>query len=344
MLEFPETTLALEVYGSLNSDLQNRFALTQSAGNGILQFAAITNQIILQAPKLGNRDFTMMHAGITGKIDGIYDEMSWHISLYKIKLRTSRHCPASQVAGCLPAARCAPSVGKSTLLVLESRSCPTAHTARIIYFLPPGVKIHLTANLKTQQTAQRLILGSSSIYRHELLKRLQIPFEVFSPEIDETPLIDEIPETTALRLAAAKTRAVAATYPDALIIGADQVAVLEGIQLGKPLNRINASRQLQFIRGKEVVFHTALSLFNARNGNMQTRLIPSHVKFRQLSDQQIDNYLDKEQPYHCAGSAKAEGLGIALIERMVSDDPSALIGLPLIALVEMLAYEGVRIV
>lgn len=210
--------------------------------------------------------------------------------------------------------------------------------------MPPGVKIHLTANLKTQQIAQRLILGSSSIYRHELLKRLQVPFEVFSPEIDETPLTDEIPEATALRLAAAKTHAVAATYPDALIIGADQVAVLEGIQLGKPLNRVNATRQLQFIRGKEVVFHTALSLFNARSGNMQIRLIPSHVKFRNLSNQQIDNYLDKEQPYHCAGSAKAEGLGIALIERMVSDDPSALIGLPLIALVEMLAYEGVGIV
>lgn len=198
--------------------------------------------------------------------------------------------------------------------------------------------------MKTQQIAQRLILGSSSVYRHELLTRLQIPFEVFSPEIDETPLTDEIPEATALRLATAKTRAVALTYPDALIIGADQVAVLEGIQLGKPLNRTNATRQLQFIRGKEVVFHTALSLFNTRNGNMQTRLIPSHVKFRKLSDQQIDNYLDKEQPYHCAGSAKSEGLGIALIEHMVSDDPTALIGLPLIALVEMLAYEGVGIV
>ena len=198
--------------------------------------------------------------------------------------------------------------------------------------------------MKTQQIAQRLILGSSSIYRHELLRRLQVPFEVFNPEIDETPLADEIPEATALRLAVAKTRAVAATYPDALIIGADQVAMLEGIQLGKPLNRINATRQLQFIRGKEVVFHTALSLFNAHNGNMQTRLIPSHVKFRKLSNQQIDNYLDKEQPYHCAGSAKSEGLGIALIERMVSDDPTALIGLPLIALVEMLACEGVEIV
>lgn len=198
--------------------------------------------------------------------------------------------------------------------------------------------------MKTQQIAQRLILGSSSIYRHELLRRLQVPFEVFNPEIDETPLAEEIPEATALRLAAAKTRAVAAIYPDALIIGADQVAMLEGIQLGKPLNRINATRQLQFIRGKEVVFHTALSLFNAHNGNMQTRLIPSRVKFRKLSNQQIDNYLDKEQPYHCAGSAKSEGLGIALIERMVSDDPTALIGLPLIALVEMLACEGLEVV
>jgi septum formation protein len=198
--------------------------------------------------------------------------------------------------------------------------------------------------LKTQQIAQRLVLGSSSIYRRELLQRLQIPFEVFNPEIDETPLADEIPEATALRLAAAKTRAVAVTYPDALIIGADQVAVLEGIQLGKPLDRINATKQLQFIRGKEVVFHTALSLLNGRKHNIQTRLIPSRVKFRKLSDQQIENYLDREQPYHCAGSVKSEGLGIALIERMVSDDPSALIGLPLIALVEMLTCEGMDVV
>ncbi|MGH8761907.1 MAG: Maf family nucleotide pyrophosphatase [Nitrosospira sp.] len=198
--------------------------------------------------------------------------------------------------------------------------------------------------MKTQQIAQRLVLGSSSIYRRELLQRLQIPFEIFNPEIDETPLAGEVPEATALRLAAAKTRAVAVTYPDALIIGADQVAVLEGTQLGKPLNRINATRQLQFVRGKEVVFHTALSLFNGRKHNIQTRVIPSRVKFRELSDQQIENYLDREQPYHCAGSAKSEGLGIALIERMVSDDPSALIGLPLIALVEMLACEGMEIV
>ena len=198
--------------------------------------------------------------------------------------------------------------------------------------------------MKTQQIAQRLILGSSSIYRHELLRRLQIPFEVYNPEIDETPLADESPDTTALRLAAAKTRAVAVSHPGALIIGADQVAVLEGIQLGKPLNHANATQQLRLIRGKEVVFHTALSLLNSDKDNMQTQLVSSRVKFRKLSDQQIDNYLDREQPYHCAGSAKLEGLGIALIEHIVSEDPSALIGLPLIALVEMLTREGVAIV
>jgi septum formation protein len=198
--------------------------------------------------------------------------------------------------------------------------------------------------LKTQQIAQRLVLGSSSIYRHELLRRLQIPFEVYNPEIDETPLPDESPDTTALRLAAAKTRTVAVSHPGALIIGADQVAVLEGIQLGKPLNHANATQQLRLIRGKEVVFHTALSLLNSDKDNMQIRLVSSRVKFRKLSDQQIDNYLDREQPYHCAGSAKLEGLGIALIEHIVSEDPSALIGLPLIALVEMLTREGVAIV
>jgi septum formation protein len=198
--------------------------------------------------------------------------------------------------------------------------------------------------LKTQQIAQRLVLGSSSIYRHELLRRLQIPFEVYNPEIDETPLAGESPDTTALRLAAAKTRMVAVSHPGALIIGADQVAVLGEIQLGKPLNHANATQQLRLIRGKEVVFHTALSLLNSDKDNMQIRLVSSRVKFRKLSDQQIDNYLDREQPYHCAGSAKLEGLGIALIEHIVSEDPSALIGLPLIALVEMLTREGVEIV
>jgi septum formation protein len=198
--------------------------------------------------------------------------------------------------------------------------------------------------LKTQQIAQQLILGSSSIYRQDLLRRLQIPFEVRNPDIDESPLTDEPPDATAIRLAAQKARVVAAAHPGALIIGADQVAVLEGVQLGKPLNRDNAIRQLQLIRGKEVVFYTALSLYNSCRDSIQTRLVPSRVKFRELSDRQIVNYLDKEQPYHCAGSAKVEGLGIVLIEHMVSEDPNALIGLPLIALVDMLMREGVCIV
>jgi len=198
--------------------------------------------------------------------------------------------------------------------------------------------------LKTQEIAQEIILGSSSIYRHELLSRLQIPFQTFSPEVDETPLANERPDTTALRLAASKARAVAAVFPDALVIGADQAAVFAGVQLGKPLNRNNAVNQLHVVQGKEVIFFTALSLFNARSNHMQARLVESRVKFRKLTGQQIENYLDKEQPYHCAGSAKVEGLGIALIDHVTSDDPTGLIGLPLIALVEMLGKEGIEVV
>ena len=191
---------------------------------------------------------------------------------------------------------------------------------------------------------QQLVLGSSSIYRRELLQRLQIPFEICSPDIDETPLPGEVPRETALRLAEKKARAVALVYPDGLIIGADQVAVLESTPLGKPLTHENAVRQLRLLSGREVTFHTALSLFNSRTNSIQTSLTLSHVKFRELNDQKIENYLAKEQPYHCAGSAKSEGLGIALIERIVGDDPNALIGLPLIALVEMLSNEGIEVI
>ncbi len=191
---------------------------------------------------------------------------------------------------------------------------------------------------------QQLGLGSSSIYRRELLQRLQIPFEICSPDIDETPLPGEVPRETALRLAEKKARAVALVYPDGLIIGADQVAVLESTPLGKPLTHENAVRQLRLLSGREVIFYTALSLFNSRTNSIQTRLTLSHVKFRELNDQKIENYLVKEQPYNCAGSAKSEGLGIALIERIVGDDPNGLIGLPLIALVEMLSHEGIEVI
>lgn len=188
-----------------------------------------------------------------------------------------------------------------------------------------------------------LVLASTSPYRRELLSRLKLPFSVTSPEVDETPLPGETPEQTAYRLAIAKAQAVAVQHSDALIIGSDQVATLEGIQLGKPHTHENATRQLRTMRGKTVTFHTALCLHNSRSGNTQARVVPFMVRFRDLSDAEIERYLAKEQPYNCAGSAKAEGLGIALIEKMTGDDPNALIGLPLIALVDMLKNEGVSV-
>lgn len=188
-----------------------------------------------------------------------------------------------------------------------------------------------------------LILASTSPYRRELLTRLKIPFSVTSPDVDETPLANEAPEQTAYRLAIAKAHAVAAQHPDALIIGSDQVATLDGMQLGKPHNHENATRQLRTLRGKTVTFHTALCLYNSRSDNTQAQVVPFMVRFRSLSDAEIERYLLKEQPYNCAGSAKAEGLGIALIEKMTGDDPNALIGLPLIALVDMLKNEGVSV-
>lgn len=193
-------------------------------------------------------------------------------------------------------------------------------------------------------SAPPLILGSSSVYRRELLTHLQIPFTCISPEVDETPLPGEAPEQTALRLAQVKARKVGDSHKDALIIGCDQVATLDGIQLGKPLNHENATKQLRMMRGREVTFHSALCLYNAATGNMQAEVVPYIVQFRNLSDAQIESYLFKEQPYHCAGSAKSEGLGIAIIERMIGEDPNALIGLPLIKLVSMLKNEGVNVI
>lgn len=190
----------------------------------------------------------------------------------------------------------------------------------------------------------QIILASSSIYRRELLSRLQIPFECISPEVDETPLKDETPAETALRLAQVKARKVAISYPNALIIGCDQVATLDGTQLGKPYTHENATKQLRMMRGREVTFHSALCVFNAKTQHIQVEVVPYVVQFRILSDAQIQNYLIKEQPYQCAGSAKSEGLGIAMIEKMTGDDPNALIGLPLIKLIDMLQNQGVFVI
>jgi septum formation protein len=191
---------------------------------------------------------------------------------------------------------------------------------------------------------QTIILASSSIYRRELLQKLQIQFSCVSPKVDETALPDEKPHQTALRLAQEKAKKVADEYPHALVIGSDQVATLDNTSLGKPLNHQNATKQLQLMRGREVTFYSALCLFNAATGSMQSEVVPTLVKFRQYSDMEIENYLAKDQPYQCAGSAKSEGLGIVLIERMIGEDPNALIGLPLIKLVSMLSNEGVAIV
>jgi 7-methyl-GTP pyrophosphatase len=188
-----------------------------------------------------------------------------------------------------------------------------------------------------------LVLASTSVYRRELLSRLQIPFSIVSPKVNETHAHGESAEQTACRLAREKARAVGASFSAALIIGADQVAVRDGEPLGKPLTHENAVRQLKSMRGKTALFHTAVALHNSLTGHIQTRLVSSAVTFRELSDQQIENYLVKERPYDCAGSARIEGLGIALIEKIQVEDPNALIGLPLIALVGMLRNEGVDV-
>jgi septum formation protein len=195
-------------------------------------------------------------------------------------------------------------------------------------------------------TLPRLILASSSAYRRELLGRLQLPFEAIAPDIDETPRPGETPEATALRLAREKAAAVARRHPGALVIGSDQVATLDGAQIGKPGDHARALAQLQTMRGRRVVFHTALCLWDGRlsaadaEAAAQVENVQVFVTFRDLPDAELDAYLRIEQPYDCAGSAKNEGLGIALLERIDSSDPTALTGLPLIALTGMLRRAG----
>lgn len=189
----------------------------------------------------------------------------------------------------------------------------------------------------------RLVLASTSPYRRELLSRLGVPFEVASPDVDETPLPGETPDDTAQRLSVLKARAVAEKYPDALIIGSDQVALLEGRQLGKPGSHEKAVEQLRSMRAKTLEFHTALTLLNAATGSTQTANVQVRLVMRDYSDDQIEAYLRKDQPYNCCGSARSESLGIALIARYETEDPNALVGLPLIKLTEMLSREGLDV-
>jgi len=188
-----------------------------------------------------------------------------------------------------------------------------------------------------------LILGSTSRYRRELLQRLRVPFDVVSPEVDETPLADEAPNDLATRLSLAKAKAVAALHPNAVVIGSDQVADLHGEPLGKPGSHERAVAQLLRMRGQTVVFQTAVSVVCVDTQFEQTELAQIKVRFRDLSDAEIETYLRAEEPYDCAGSAKSEGLGIALLEAIDNDDPTALIGLPLIRTARLLRAAGIEL-
>ncbi|MCL4769346.1 MAG: septum formation inhibitor Maf [Burkholderiaceae bacterium] len=188
-----------------------------------------------------------------------------------------------------------------------------------------------------------LVLGSTSRYRRELLQRLGLPFTVAAPDVDETPLQGEAPRALALRLALAKAHAVAAQHPDAVVIGSDQVADLHGQPLGKPGTHKRASAQLQRMSGETVIFQTAVAVVCAATGFEQVDLAPVEVRFRTLTGDEIERYLHAEQPYDCAGSAKSEGLGISLLDAILSDDPTALVGLPLIRTCRMLRAAGLTL-
>lgn len=188
-----------------------------------------------------------------------------------------------------------------------------------------------------------IVLASASTYRRELLTRLGLPFECALPEVDESEIAGESAADTALRLSVLKAKAVAWRFPGSIVIGCDQVASCDGARIGKPGNYANALKQLEFMSGKTVAFDTALTLLDTSNDVARSRVVPCRVTFRRLTRAQMETYLEREQPYDCAGSAKAEGLGIALIARIETEDPTSLIGLPLIALTELLAEAGVPV-
>jgi MAF protein len=190
----------------------------------------------------------------------------------------------------------------------------------------------------------QLILASTSPFRKLILDKLNLPFTTSSPDVDETVLSDESPDKLVKRLAIAKAQAVASKHPSSLIIGSDQVAVIDKQILGKPGDNENAVKQLKNASGKRVTFLTGLALLNTLTGNIQSEVVPFHVVFRELTQSMIEKYLQSEQPYNCAGSFKSEGLGIVLFERLEGDDPNTLMGLPLIRLCRMLENEGITII
>ena len=191
---------------------------------------------------------------------------------------------------------------------------------------------------------RQIVLASASRYRRELLERLGLPFECADPDVDESEAPGETAADTALRLSMLKAKAVALRFPGAIVIGCDQVAACDGVRMGKPGSHANAIRQLEFMSGKTVTFETALTVLDAGSGEARSRVVPCRVTFRSLTRAEIESYLEREKPYDCAGSAKAEGLGIAIIRRIETEDPTSLIGLPLIALTELLGAAGVPVI
>ena len=192
--------------------------------------------------------------------------------------------------------------------------------------------------------SKTLVLASTSPFRKEILSRLHIAFETFAPLVDESPLENESPSQLVTRLSILKANAAKSEYPQALIIGSDQVAVIDNTILGKPGNHEQAVKQLNQVSGKQVDFLTGLSVINTETDQIQTDMVNFSVKFRQLTSTQIENYLKVDKPYNCAGSFKSEGLGIALLDRMIGSDPTSIIGLPLIRLVRMLEAEDFSII
>jgi septum formation protein len=193
-------------------------------------------------------------------------------------------------------------------------------------------------------SSRTLVLASASKYRRELLARLGLPFECAVPNVDESAVPGEAPADTALRLSVLKARSVEPRFPGALVIGSDQVASCAGVRLGKPGNHANALRQLESMSGKMAIFETAVSVLDSASGRLGSRVVPCRVTFHELTRAQIEDYLRREQPYDCAGSARVERLGIALITRIETEDPTSLIGLPLIALTELLAEAGMPVI
>jgi septum formation protein len=198
--------------------------------------------------------------------------------------------------------------------------------------------------MTTQHHPLPLVLASTSPFRKSVLERLHKPFKSFAPKVDESPLLNEVPAKLVQRLAELKANSAQSSYPQALIIGSDQVAVIDDKILGKPGNHEQAIKQLTFASGKQVDFLTGLCLLNTKTSQSQTDIVRFSVKFRQLTLNQIDNYLRKDKPYNCSGSFKSEGLGIALLDQMFGNDPTAIIGLPLIRLVRMLEVEGIKVI